>query len=587
MPIPSAPPIAMVFAQNLATVFAANLVRPLLVVTKPRKPDNFNNFGYIFQCGCYFLPASGDTVTIETALMFAERPDSSAAISDFLEGRPGWIDANEVTAPFCSLMYREDSYRALMVAVGLELGASILRRLRDAVFLSIEGGDAADVALIESDAFYLSMLRDDQRWTAFRRGARHLRYSPVPAVEDAASSFCMKVDLPSAENPYIVDFDFGSDRLIRDRFGVLIGKNGAGKSQILLSIVDGLANNPAVCLVPRKRRVRFLNRKGGSLKFGPPHFSRIVVFSSTPSDRYPPTIDPWLGIDYQYFAMTQPAVSAYDGVTVSIVDCMRDDFRVFFPVPGQRDVLGVTAGGRFELLKHVLSPLGLWTLVHLPLKDSAESEPFTELNWQGRRYISADRRFNEQRKLRLYRQLDLSASPVLFDQTTREPRHLSSGEAAMFRFAAQATAAAEMGTLFLFDEPETHLHPHFVSEFTEILHLLLMATKSVAIAATHSPHLVREAPSRRVRTLQIEDRIVRVEQPRIQTFGASIDAISRAVFGDLDVGHQYQATLRRWVESLGPETTIERVVAEFGEDLNAESLAYLRRLIEKRGSDGP
>ncbi|MBY3297646.1 AAA family ATPase [Rhizobium laguerreae] len=587
MPIPSKPSIAMVFAESLPIVQAAQLVRPLVVVTKPASPHNFNDFGHNFQADCYLLLQNRAPVELNASVMLFDKAHTEAAISELLAGQPGWIDANQLTIPFCSIMHREEDYRELVFLVGLELAVSVLRRLGDAVILKLEGGDPARVGLIGSDAFYLSMLRQDEAWTAYRRGSRHLRYQPIPNVLDAATSFCMSVDLPSAENAYRVDFDFGSDRLIRDRFAVLIGKNGTGKSQMLLSIIDGLANHPDIRLVPRQKRVRFARKQAGRLRIAPPLFSRLVVFSSTPSDRYPAAIDPWRGIDYQYFSMTQPADSRFDSLTLSIVDCMRDDHRVLFPIPGESLRFGPGGGGRVAVLKFALEPLGLWTLVHLPLKDETGSEPFTDMEWNGRRYTLASRHFNEQRRLLRYRQIDLTAVPVLLDKAGGEPRHLSSGEAAMFRFAAQATAAAETGTIFLFDEPETHLHPHFVSVFAEILHHLLALTNSVAIAATHSAHLVREAPSRRVRAMSIEDRIVTIQPPRLQTFGASIDSISRAVFGDFETQHQYQATLQRWVGTLDAATTIEQVIDEFGGDMNTESLGYVRRLLDaKRDRNG-
>ncbi|OCJ32670.1 AAA family ATPase [Agrobacterium tumefaciens] len=512
--------------------------------------------------------------------MFAGGRDTSTVINELVAG-VGWIDATRINLYFCSLMHSEEDYRALVIAVGLEMAATVLRRLGDAVVLNLEGGDPNQLALIESDAFFLSMLRQDRSWTALRRGSRHFRYVPLVETSDAANSFSMVVDLPSADNRYRVDFDFTKDRLIRDRFAVLIGRNGAGKSQLLLSIIEGLANSN-IHLVPRRQKVRFKHDDEGTQKFGAPKFSRIVAFTSTPSDAYPSQIDPWLGIDYQYFSMTQRAQSHFDSLTISLIDCLRDDFRSTFPNIGVSISPSTTTGGRIALLGHILGPLGLWDSLYLPLKTNSESRPYTDFTWNERGYVKVGRRYGEQANLRFYRQIDLTAAPVIFDRSRFEPRHLSSGETAMFRFAAQATAAAENGTLFLFDEPETHLHPHYVSEFVEILHLLLTATKSVAIAATHSAYLVREAPSQRVRVLSVDDRIVSISRPRLQTFGASIDSISKAVFADLEISHQYQTTLQRWVDTLPVDIQIEAVIAEFGEDMNSETLSLVRRLLNTR-----
>ncbi|MHC2303394.1 hypothetical protein [Rhizobium mongolense] len=289
MRIPSSPPIPLIFTRDLTTALSVQY-RPLVAVTKPSKPTDWNNFGYRFQNDCYLLKTNGAVVPIETTLMFAGGRDTSTVISELVAGG-GWIEATSVPFTFCSLMHSEEDYRTLVTNVGLETAATVLRRLGDAVVLNLEGGDPNQIALIESDAFFLSMLRQDRSWTALRRGARHFRYLPLVETSDAATSFSMVVDLPSADNRYRVGFDFTKDRLIRDRFAVLIGRNGAGKSQLLLSIIDGLANSN-IRLVPRRRKVRFKHDDEGKHKFGPPIFSRIVAFSSTPSDTYPTQIDP-------------------------------------------------------------------------------------------------------------------------------------------------------------------------------------------------------------------------------------------------------------------------------------------------------
>lgn len=148
----------------------------------------------------------------------------------------------------------------------------------------------------------------------------------------------------------------------------------------------------------------------------------------------------------------------------------------------------------------------------------------------------------------------------------------------MFRFAAQAVAAIEQGSLLLFDEPETHLHPNFISEFMEILQDLLDATRSAAIIATHSAYIVREVPRERVSVLSIDGGEVQAAAPCLQTFGASIDTISQFVFNDTSVSHRFQETLATWVDGPGRELTIEQIVERFGAQLNPESLSYMAEL---------
>jgi predicted ATP-binding protein involved in virulence len=115
-----------------------------------------------------------------------------------------------------------------------------------------------------------------------------------------------------------------------------------------------------------------------------------------------------------------------------------------------------------------------------------------------------------------------------------------------------------------------------------ILHTMLTATKSAAIIATHSAYIVREVPRQRVRILSLNERTVSIDQPRLQTFGASIDGISQFVFGDSDVPHRYERLLEEWVCRLGPEVTIEQIVKNHGRTLNPETLSYVAQLLRTR-----
>jgi len=101
------------------------------------------------------------------------------------------------------------------------------------------------------------------------------------------------------------------------------------------------------------------------------------------------------------------------------------------------------------------------------------------------------------------------------------------------RFAALAGLYVENGSLLLFDEPETHLHPNFISQFVALLDGLLGQTGSAAILATHSVYFVREAVEDQVLVLRSDpDRVITAETPTLKTFGADVGAISYFVFGE-------------------------------------------------------
>lgn len=242
-----------------------------------------------------------------------------------------------------------------------------------------------------------------------------------------------------------------------------------------------------------------------------------------------------------------------------------------------------TPAGRVALLEKVLDRLGLSAFIHLPLKLIDGKYEFSTVEHFGRHYVSfrSVKHFGEKRRLLLTQAIDRRMRPVLFGAGPEE-RELSSGEMALLRFATQAIGSVERGCILLFDEPETHLHPNFVSEFIGVLNEILVSTQSVTVIVTHSAYVVREVPWQRVRVFSLSQRSIFLDQPRLQTFGASIDSISQFVFEDTSISHQYQETLVEWLDTLGPQITIEEVLSRFGDQMNSETLSFIARLISAR-----
>ena len=77
-------------------------------------------------------------------------------------------------------------------------------------------------------------------------------------------------------------------------------------------------------------------------------------------------------------------------------------------------------------------------------------------------------------------------------------------------------------TLVLIDEPETHLHPPLLSAYMRGLSEILIAENGVAILATHSPVVLQEVPKSCVTIIRKYGQAVKIEKPRIETFGENI-----------------------------------------------------------------
>lgn len=554
-------------ARSLASVPTATTPNLALLVVVPTSTD-WNDFGYYFGVTLHILVPGRIVHSLEMRMMFDGYDRSENAINEIL-GQRAWAPLYESTRAFCSVFVDLEHYREMMQTFGFHWCVASLRGLGDAVIAIQESDNHERITLIESEAFALGALRQEAAYSAFRRGAKYLRPQPVVHVDDSAKSILVTAHLPSAENPYHIAFNFEEDDLFRNRLAVLIGKNGTGKTQLLRAFINGFLSDSDTDPHTRPTIVEPKTT-----------FNRMLVFSSVASDVYPRSISIWKGLDYAYFSMTASGVGETDAFTESFTDCLRDDGKFRF-IDDDRPMFPNT--GRMALLDKVVEKLGFSEFIHLPLKIIDGIYDLSTVQHAGRQYFPfrGAKGLNEKRRLLLTQAIDKKLRPVLFGIGPGE-RELSSGEMALLRFATQAVGAAERGCLFLFDEPETHLHPNFVSEFVSILNAILVGTKSVAVVVTHSAYVVREVPRQRVRVFDLDRRMISIDQPRLQTFGASIDSISQYVFSDTSVSHQYQETLIEWLDTLGPDISIEDVLQRFGDQMNSETLSFVARMIAGR-----
>jgi|GEM_PF-1765179 len=469
--------------------------------------------------------------------------------------------------PFVSILQSETDYRDLVAWLGFKDAIGCLRRMHDAVLARLEDepDDATIIGLTQTITFHQSALRDEGTWVAFRQGDRYLTPNRPPDVDDAATSFAVEADLRGMVGEHVLDADFGEDFPLSRRALVLVGQNGTGKTRLFEAMIDGLRIPP-----PWKDELD-IDR---AATFNPrPEFSRLIVFSSVASDPYPQSLPPWEGIDYRYHRMIGARDGEGGGLTMALVDCLRAD----------GDIQGYGRSGAMRLLNRVLEPLDIADNLYVELSEGTEPDSLpSPITIDGRNFFPLFRRMNEQRNLQLYARIRTDRPPIVVAGGMRA-RNLSSGEVALLRFAAQAVASLRRGTIFLFDEPETHLHPNYISQFMEMLDRLLEQSGSIALIATHSAYVVREVPARRVRmiTRDPEDEQIMIDPPTMQTFGASIDTISQFVFGDIGPKHRFQHVLEKYIEE-NPEATVVQIRQRFYADLNPETLSYIAELVERR-----
>ena len=161
-----------------------------------------------------------------------------------------------------------------------------------------------------------------------------------------------------------------------------------------------------------------------------------------------------------------------------------------------------------------------------------------------------------------YLHLLVSGRPLLLDHgkctlSSDLNGHLhrpSSGEATILTLILSIFLEATQSSLVLIDEPETNLHPRFISLLMKTVHDMLLATNSLAVVATHSPFVVRELDKNVVTILKATEDGTSVFFPTLQTHGSNVSEITSYVFDDDESSKGYETI----IESISSRLTLSR-----------------------------
>ena len=159
-------------------------------------------------------------------------------------------------------------------------------------------------------------------------------------------------------------------------------------------------------------------------------------------------------------------------------------------------------------------------------------------------------------------------------------KKLSSGHAIVLLTTTRLVELVDESTLVVLDEPEGHLHPPLLSAFVRAVSDLLVSRNGVALISTHSPVVLQEVPMSCVWMLRRTRTIAAVERPSMETFGESAGVLTREVFG-LEVSN---SGFHRMVATVAnePGLRFEDVATRFGGQLGSEAKVLARSLIAQR-----
>lgn len=212
--------------------------------------DNWDDYGHQTIFGLVYF-ANGEKTFIDYVKIGSNK--NVVTIKD-LDNEFYYLDSK-----FVSLGQSETYYNRLKRLFG-KMITSVLYSLKDAAFFSEISDEFENL-----DVFKHSLIRDDEAERVHRIAKPMVRGVDLENLYSFKYQFLPKY----ADSVVSVPFNFSSDKYLPQRIIALIGKNGAGKTQLLTSLPIEIAKANSEALTPHK-----------------PIYSKIIAVSYSTFDNF-------------------------------------------------------------------------------------------------------------------------------------------------------------------------------------------------------------------------------------------------------------------------------------------------------------
>ena len=105
---------------------------------------------------------------------------------------------------------------------------------------------------------------------------------------------------------------------------------------------------------------------------------------------------------------------------------------------------------------------------------------------------------------------------------------LSSGQATILLYLTKLVFCVNQGSLVIFDEPETFMHPPMIKSFIRAVSEIVNKVGAFCLVATHSPVVIQEIPHCNVYKLDSNHNISSIIY---KTYGQNLDALYKNIYG--------------------------------------------------------
>jgi len=446
---------------------------------------------------------------------------------------------------FFTMLPSMQAYRKLVSHYGVKQANIILLQINDVVVKKQKSKYSDWLKKVtQTKVFKLGFMRNSEPFFAYHNAESILNGLKEEKFDNISKRLYLSFKLDAFSNAHKLDLKYENNSLIPKRINVLIGKNGVGKSQALKFFCRS-------ALQYTSEKAILIDKTNSN---GRPMINRLLAIG-TPGETSTTFPNERIKSQKLYYRRLHLTRNGKTKATRSTVELLVQLARLdeFIGKQYRWDIFLESLGKVLDIKKIVLK---LENNTYYFLE---------ELKWNK----------GEQHTLELWSKLDYTTEPLFNYDDRYYP--LSSGQLTFFKFALLASLYIDNGSFVLMDEPETHLHPNYISNFIDLLDFLLEKTGSFALLATHSTYLVREISREQVHVFKLdEENKINIISPRLRTFGASIDRISEFVFED----NIENRLIDKIIERIS-DKEFKDIDEEIGNEISLPSLMAIKRYLKK------
>jgi predicted ATPase len=344
----------------------------------------------------------------------------------------------------------------------------------------------------------------------------------------------------------VLEFDTEPFSTPPSNIHVLIGRNGAGKTTILNSMVYSLLS---------KNQEKYgsfytVDFSGKKSNLPEDYFSSVVLvsFSAFDSFEYPETY---------------------------LDECQKESPE---KAPFKFSHIGLKDGLYPKTQSHLKNKEKLCDEFIDSLEECLRFGHTKEMWGKAMHRLKSDDNFAEM-KLEEYASGTIDIEKVVFEAKTKF-MSMSSGHAIVLLTITKLIMKVDQKSLILIDEPECHLHPPLLAAFMHSLSDLLILRNGISIIATHSPVVLQEVPQKCIwNIIRYDGGLIRPQKLEIESYGENVGVLTREVFG-LEVSESgFHKVLADFVNK---GHTYEQILERHGDSLGLEGRSILKALTFKR-----